>query len=453
MTDKREHTHPHDHEHENAMSPDSPQSQPGGEKLDAAGQSLSDALRISFAILKVIMIVLVVGFLASGFRTVGPDERALVLQFGRIRGVGDKAIIGPGAHWVFPYPIQELVRIPVEKNINLAINTFWYKETREDILGAGPKPRRFVPETLDPLTEGYCVTGSQRSTLPAASGADSGQQPGLDAEGSDYNIVHTKWQINYQITGVEQFFRNVYIDDVMPGQIYFDVMTASIKPLLESVVENAVVNALVRYSIDEALLSTDTIRRHASRLVQEKLDELESGIRVTQIQLVDVQWPKQVDDAFQAFFTASQTSQQAISEARTYAQNTLTKTASRIAVPLYQALQDENVTEEQMEAFWAQVAGDAQDTIAQAQTYRTKVVEGAKANATYLQSILPEYRKRPEIVLQGIYLDAIQEVLENADEKFILDKSDSAKEQELWVMVNRDAVLKPKQNQQKTGTD
>ncbi len=238
----------------------------------------------------------------------------------------------------------------------------------------------------------------------------------------------------------------------MPGQIYFDVMTASIKPLLESVVENAVVNALVRYSIDEALLSTDTIRRHVSRLVQEKLDELESGIRVTQVQLVDVQWPKQVDDAFQAFVTASQTSQQAISEARTYAQNTLTKTASRIAVPLYQALQDEDVTEEQMEAFWAQVAGDAQDTIAQAQAYRTRVVEEARASATRLQSILPEYRKWPEIVAQGFYLDAIQEVLKNADEKFILDKSDNAKEQEFRILVNRDAVLKSKQNQQKAGT-
>ena len=82
------------------------------EQLDAAGRSLSDALRISFTILKVIMIILVVAFLASGFRTVGPDEKALVLRFGKIQGIGDEAILGPGAHWVFPYPIDELVQDP-----------------------------------------------------------------------------------------------------------------------------------------------------------------------------------------------------------------------------------------------------------------------------------------------------------------------------------------------------
>jgi hypothetical protein len=168
------------------------------EDLDAAGRSLSDALRISFAILKVIMIVLVVAFLASGFKTVGPDEKALVLRFGKVRGVGQEAILGPGAHWVFPYPIDELVRIPVEKNINLAINTFWYRETRDDILGPGVKPRNYRAEQLDPVQEGYCLTGSQRSAArAAAAGAASCRQsrapalhPDAAGDSSDATIVH-----------------------------------------------------------------------------------------------------------------------------------------------------------------------------------------------------------------------------------------------------------------------
>jgi len=438
-----EHRHEHEHNHSHVPEPQQPPSR--GEELDAAGRSLSDALRISFAILKVIMIVLVIAFLASGFKTVGSDEKALVLRFGKIRGVGEEAILAPGAHWVFPYPIDELVRIPVEKNINLAINTFWYKETRDDILGPGPKPRRFVPEKLDPLQEGYCLTGSQRSPARPTE-ADAGRQDLWNDAGSDYNIVHTKWQINYQITGVEHFFRNVYVENIKPGQVYFDVMAQSITPLLKSIVENAVVNAVARYSIDEAILSTDTIRRHVSRLVQQELDGLETGIRVTQVQLVDVKWPKQVDEAFQAFFTASQESQQAISEARTYAENTLTQTAGRVAKPLYQALMDK-AEEQQIETLWTQAAGDTQDTISQAQGYRTRVVEGAKANANYLLSILPEYRKRPEMVVQGIYCDRIQEILDHADEKFILDKSERAKEQEFRIMINRDALLKPRQDQ------
>ena len=35
------------------------------------------------------MVVLILAFLASGFKTVGSDEQALVLRFGKIRGVGE----------------------------------------------------------------------------------------------------------------------------------------------------------------------------------------------------------------------------------------------------------------------------------------------------------------------------------------------------------------------------
>jgi regulator of protease activity HflC (stomatin/prohibitin superfamily) len=275
--------------------------------------------------------------------------------------------------------------------------------------------------------------------------AASGSQRPWGGEGSDYNIVHTKWQIDYQITGVEQFFRNVHVGDVRPGQVYVDVITQSVTPLLKSVVEDAIVDAIVQYSIDEAILSADTIRRHVMRLVQEKLDEIESGMRVTSVKLVEARWPKQVDEAFNAYVQASQQSSQALSEARTYADKTLTNAAGRVAEQLYQTIQDENADEEQREALWALVAGEAQDQLARAQTYRTKVVEAAKANADYLTSILPEYRKRPELVLRQIYLDAIQEVLTNADEKFVLDKSDDAREQEFRILVNRDPALKPKE--------
>jgi len=454
--------HRHEHEHEHAGSPpgagvpQEPTQPPSkGDDLDAAGRSLSDALRISFAILKVIMIILVVAFLASGFKTVASDEKALVLRFGKVRGVGQEAILGPGAHWVFPYPIDELVRIPVEKNINLAINTFWYRETRDDILGPGVKPRNYRPDQLNPVEEGYCLTGSQRDGLPPAAGVAGTGAPGAasaaprsrEGEGSDYNIVHTKWQVNYQITGVEQFFRNVYVQEAKPGQIYFEVMNQSVTPMLRSLVEDAVVKAMVHYTIDKALLSIDTIPRHVQRLVQQKLDAIESGIRVAQVQLVNVTWPRQVDQAFQAFFSASQTSGQAITQARSYAETTLNKAAGQMAEPLYQALQDPSATGVPLAALWAQVTGEAQDTIAQAQTYQTRVVERARANADYLLRILPTYQKTPQLVLQEIYLNAMQQILNNVEEKFILDKSANAQQREVRILVNRDALLKPKQSQ------
>ena len=49
--------------------------------MDAGSQALAEALRGSFAIIKVVMVLLVLLFLASGFFTVGPQERAILLRF------------------------------------------------------------------------------------------------------------------------------------------------------------------------------------------------------------------------------------------------------------------------------------------------------------------------------------------------------------------------------------
>ncbi len=76
-----------------------PASLPPETPVDAGSQALSEALRSSFAIVKFVMLLLVLVFLGSGFFTVGPQERALVLRFGRPVGTGEKALLGPGLHW------------------------------------------------------------------------------------------------------------------------------------------------------------------------------------------------------------------------------------------------------------------------------------------------------------------------------------------------------------------
>ena len=94
---------------------------------------------------------------------------------------------------------------------------------------------------------------------------------------------------------------------------------------------------------------------------------------------------------------------------------------------------------------WAQLAGTGQEKIANARAYRTKVVETARANAEYLQQILPEYRKRPKLVIQKIYQDAIEYVLNNTDEKMIIQPTESTRGREIRIMLNRDPLIKPKE--------
>jgi modulator of FtsH protease HflK len=242
MAHKHGHHHGHRHVGQGAAEP---------ERLGTAEKSLSEALGLSFVILKVIMIALVVAFLVSGFKTVGSNEQALRLVFGEIQGSGEERILDSDWHWVFPYPIGEIVRIPVKKQIKLVVNSFWYWEDRNDVLGKGPKPRRMVPKQLNPLREGYCLTRSQMRPTEAVATAGA-LATGGDADGSDYNIVHSKWEINYQIDNIEQFFSNILIKDVRPGQIYEDVMIDSMTSLLKSIVESSVTTAMVQYSVAES---------------------------------------------------------------------------------------------------------------------------------------------------------------------------------------------------------
>ena len=406
------------------------------EDLDAAGKSLSEALRISFIVLKVIMIVLVVAFLASGFKTVGSDEQALVLRFGKIRGVGEKRVLKPRAwpYWVFPYPIDTMVKIPVEKKVDLTVRSFWYYQSPERMLSEPSiEKTRFLPE-LDPIKDGYCITRSkeQNETISGSGG-------------SDYNIVHCKFQLTYKIDDPERFFKNVYVEDVEPGDIYFDVITESITPLLQSLFEDVIVTAIVNYTIDDVMYEkvarlTDDVKK----LLQEKFDTIESGIKVVQIQLTDRTWPLQIDEAFKALVTASQDRQTAISQAQTYAESTLNETAGPVAEKLFVALYDDTISEEEMELLWFQLAGKAQEKITEARAYRTKVVANARANAEYFQELLPEYRKHPELVVQKIYQDAIERIFDNAVEKFIIQPTEGTKETEFRILLNRDPSLKPR---------
>jgi len=122
---------------------------------DVATKSLSDALRVSFMVLKVIMAVLVVLFIASGVFTVEPSEQALVLHFGRIRGdAGGASVLNAGLHWAWPAPIDEIVKIPVTQQQVLDVDSFWYflTETEKSSGKERPASADFSPK------DGYCLT-------------------------------------------------------------------------------------------------------------------------------------------------------------------------------------------------------------------------------------------------------------------------------------------------------
>ncbi len=118
MSDDPKHDHPaHAHDH----SVPAPTTQE-----DAGSQALAEAMRSSFAIVKFVMVALVILFLASGIFQVGPQEKAVILRFGKPVGTGQKALLGPGLHWSFPYPIDEVVKIPIKEIQNVSSTVGWF---------------------------------------------------------------------------------------------------------------------------------------------------------------------------------------------------------------------------------------------------------------------------------------------------------------------------------------
>ena len=415
MSHKHKHKHNHNHscgchEHETDRNVEIL----AGE-LDAGSKSLSDALRISFFVLKIVMVVLVVLFFSSGVFTVGPDERAMVLRFGEIRGdTAEKRILSPGLHWAIPYPVEEVIKFPGKNTIErLPIDGFWYNETQNA-----------APQALNPVTEGYCIT--RNDTV-----AD------LKA-GDDYNIVHSKWLLTYKISDCELFLKNVYVKPAPAGQNYIDVIAESVEPFLKALASDAIVATMVQFSIDEAIKSDADIGRRAEKLLQAKLDSINSGIDVDSMQITQIVWPRQVDDAFVASIKASNEADKMVREARGYAESKINEAGG---AEIINALTDPNVPEKQMEYYWANASGQVRQTVSEAKAYRTGVVESAKANADYLAKLLPEYRKRPKLVIARIYQEAIEEVLSNTQETIIVQPSSGIKNTEFRVLVNRDPTL------------
>jgi membrane protease subunit HflK len=240
------------------------------------------------------------------------------------------------------------------------------------------------------------------------------------------------------------------VENVKPGDVYFNVIKESITPLLQTMFEDAVVSTMVNYTIDEAISNLKEIPSVVKKLLQNKLDNIESGIYADSVQLTRSEVPRQVKDAFEQSTLAVNESRKKRDEALTYATNTIQEAAGSVAEKLFAALHDESVDEEMLEYLWSESAGTAKERIAGARAYRTKVVKDAQANASYLMSLLPEYRKRPELVIQTIYLDAIQQIFDNAEEIFVVQTSEGSKGSEIRVQLNSDPSIKRKNNTEET---
>src|SRR5439155_21900281 len=147
---------------------------------DAGAQALSEALHSTSTIVKLLMAALVVAFILSGVFTVRPNQVAVKLRLGKPIGVGAEQLLRPGLHWKLPYPIDDVVLIPVGESHTVTSTAGWYSQTQEEA-ATGRKPQ--AKGMLQAGVDAYTLTG-------------------------DGNIIHAKATMSYRISDPISYWFN-----------------------------------------------------------------------------------------------------------------------------------------------------------------------------------------------------------------------------------------------------
>src|SRR3984893_8552931 len=325
-------------------SPPSGSSPPDLEDLLRRGQ---DKLRNvlpggSFSGTGVLLITLfaIALWLSSGIFQVAPDERGLVMRFGKFNRIAD-----PGLSYHLPYPIES-VEIP--------------KVTRVTAISIGV---RLVEDVR---------RGTQTRDVPEESLMLTGDENIVDV---DFTVF---WLVAAGTSGVTDFRFNMQNPE---GTV-------------KAVAESAMREVIGRSELEPVLTGgRQRIETEVHDLVQKTLDQYKSGITVSQVQMLKVEAPAQVIDAFRDVQAAQADQERVQNEARTYAGRVVPEARGRAA----QLLQS-------------------------AEAYREQTVAEATGQTSRFNKIYDEYKKAPDVTRQRLYLETMERLFGGTD-KIILDSA------------------------------
>ncbi|MBK7677732.1 MAG: FtsH protease activity modulator HflK [Candidatus Accumulibacter sp.] len=216
-----------------------------------------------------LLVLVVVVWLASGFYIVDASQRGLVLQFGRYKESTES-----GLRWRLPYPIQahELVNVSGVRTLEIGYR--------------GSEKNKVLKEALM-LTD-------------------------------DENIINIQFAVQYILKDpVEYIFNNRHPDDA--------VMQVAETSIREIVGKNRM--DFVLYE------GREQIAVNASKLMQEILDRYQTGILISKVTMQNAQPPEQVQAAFDDAVKASQDRERQKNEGQAYANDVIPKargTAARL---------------------------------------------------------------------------------------------------------------------------
>ena len=148
-----------------------------------------------------------------------------------------------------------------------------------------------------------------------------------------------------------------------------------------------------RHNIDEALTSGKfMIQEETKELVQSILDKYNTGILVVAVQLQYVSPPEQVIAAFKDVASAKEDKNRMVNQAEGYRNDVIPK-----------------------------ARGEAQARIREAEGYKQARIARAEGDVAKFSAILKEYRKAKGVTETRMYLETVEEVLQNKEKIIVPD--------------------------------
>ena len=192
----------------------------------------------------------------------------------------------------------------------------------------------------------------------------------------DENIVDINFSVFWVIKDAGKFLFNLRSPE------------NSIKSVSESVMREVIANSRISSVLAEGRRD---IEIQSIEAIQTVLDNYGSGVQVTQLQLQKVDPPDQVIDSFRDVQRARADKEKSINEAIAYRNDIIPK-----------------------------ARGEAAKIVQESKAYKKEVVARSEGDANRFNSILKSYKKNEDVTKNRIYLETLEEVLQNAN-KVILD--------------------------------
>ncbi len=283
------------------------------------------------------LVILLVIWVLSGLYRVLPDEQGVVLRFGKFVSTTQ-----PGLNYHLPYPIESVLTPKVTKVNRMDIG---FRSERDSGFTTGGVAD--VPE------ESLMLTG-------------------------DENIVNIDFSVFWVIKDAGNFLFKIQDPQ---GTVKAAAETAMREVIARSEIQPILTEGRSKIEID------------TQEIIQNILDEYNSGIQITQVQTQKADPPDQVIDAFRDVQAARADMERSKNEAEAYANDVIPR-----------------------------ARGEAAKILQAAEAYKKEVVAKAEGEASRFLAIYREYAKAKQVTQERMYLETMEKVLADIN-KIIIDKN------------------------------